>query len=257
MAQPAVQHKPALDGQVAIITGGGTGIGRACALAFAAEGARVAVNYSRSREAAEQTAAECAAAGGEGMAIQADVSHPAEIEALVAQTLERWQQVDVLVNNAGTTTFAAYDDLHAMTEAVWDRLLAVNVKAVFFACRAVAPHMKRAGRGSIVNVASIAGLRPVGSSVAYCASKAAALSVTQTLATALAPEIRVNAIAPGFIETRWHEGREEAARGTQAQTPLRRNGTPEDVAQAALFLAASGSFVTGEIIVVDGGRFLR
>ena len=245
-----------LAGKVALVTGGGTGIGRACALAFAAEGARVAVNYSRSREEAEQAAADCARAGGAGVAIQADVGRPAEIERLVAETVERWGRIDVLVNNAGTTRFAAYDDLEAMSEDVWDRILAVNLKAVFFAAKAVAPHMKRGGEGSIVNVASIAGLRPVGSSIAYCASKAGVISLTQTLAKALAPEIRVNAIAPGYIETRWHAGREMQAQVTAQSTPMGRNGTPEDVAEVALFFATSARWVTGEVVIVDGGRFL-
>jgi NAD(P)-dependent dehydrogenase (short-subunit alcohol dehydrogenase family) len=116
--------------------------------------------------------------------------------------------------------------------------------------------MRRAGGGSIVNVASIAGLRPVGSSVAYGASKAALISITESLATALGPEIRVNAIAPGFIETRWHAGRQMNADAARQQTPLKRNGTPEDCAEVALFFATSAGFVTGQTIVVDGGRFL-
>jgi 3-oxoacyl-[acyl-carrier protein] reductase len=250
------QSSGSLNNKVAIITGGGTGIGRACALAFAGAGAKVAVNYSRSRDEAEQTAADCAAAGGAGVAIQADVGRTDEIDSLVYQTVDRWGGVDVLVNNAGTTEFAAYDDLDAMTEQVWDRILDVNLKGVFFASKAVAPHMKRAGGGSIVNVASIAGLRPVGSSIAYCASKAAVISLTQTLAKALAPEIRVNVIAPGFIETRWHAGRQMNAEAAAAATPLARNGRPEDVAETALFFAASAGWITGEVVVVDGGRFL-
>jgi 3-oxoacyl-[acyl-carrier protein] reductase len=245
-----------LAGKVAIVTGGGTGIGRACALAFAGQGARVAVNYSRSRDEAEQTAADCASAGGDGAAIQADVARAADVDRLVAQTVERWGRVDVLVNNAGTTHFAPYHDLAAMTEEVWDQILAVNLKGAFFAIRAVVPHMQRVGGGSIVNIASIAGIRPMGSSVAYGASKAALISLTEYLGTALGPPIRVNAIAPGFIETRWHAGRQMNAEAARDQTPLKRNGTPEDCAEVALFLATSAGFVTGQTIVVDGGRFL-
>jgi 3-oxoacyl-[acyl-carrier protein] reductase len=246
-----------LEGKVAIVTGGGTGIGRACALALAGEGARVAVNYSRSQDDAEQTARDCAAAGGEGVAIRADVSKLGEIDALVAQTVERWGRVDVLVNSAGTTKFAAYDDLDALTEEVWDDILGVNLKGVFFACRAVAPHMKRQGDGAIVNVGSISALRPVGSSIAYMASKAAVHSMSQSLAVALAPEVRVNCVAPGFIETRWHAGRDQAAQSTRQRTPLKRNGTPDDVATAVLFYVAGSTWVTGDIMVVDGGRFLQ
>ena len=134
-------------------------------------------------------------------------------------------------------------------------LLRASGVAVFFAVRAAAPHIKQAGAGSIVNVGSISAIRPVGSSIPYMASKAAVHSMTQSMAVALGPEIRVNCVAPGFIETRWHAGRDEAARTTRERTPLKRNGTPEDVAAAALYLCTS-SFVTGEIIVVDGGRFL-
>ena len=244
-----------LSGKAALVTGGGTGIGRACALALAERGVRVAVNYSRSKEDAERTAAECRAAGGDGIALQADVSQKVQIDQLIEETIAKWGSLDVLINSAGTTKFAAYDDLDALTEQVWDDILGVNLKGVFFAVRAVAPHMKRAGAGSIVNIGSISAIRPVGSSIPYMASKAAVHSMTQSLAVALGPEIRVNCIAPGFIETRWHAGRDEAARATRERTPVKRNGTPEDVAQAALYLCTS-SFVTGEIIVVDGGRFL-
>ncbi|CAA9265176.1 MAG: 3-oxoacyl-[acyl-carrier protein] reductase [uncultured Chloroflexi bacterium] len=244
-----------LQDKVAIVTGGGTGIGRACALAFAARGARVVVNYSRSREDAEATATECRAAGGDGVAVQADVAHSADVDRLAAHAAEQWGRIDFLVNSAGTTKFAAYDDLDALTDDVWDDILGVNLKGVFFACRAVLPHMRRAGAGSIVNVGSISAIRPVGSSIPYMASKAAVHSMTQSMAVALGPEVRVNAVAPGFIETRWHAGRDEAARTTLERTPVKRNGTPEDVAEAVMYLATA-SFVTGEIVVVDGGRFL-
>ena len=245
-----------LDGKIAIITGGGTGIGRACALAFAGQGATVAVNYSRSRVEAERTAQDCRSAGGDGVAIQADVSAKEEIDRLVDDAVERWGRVDILVNSAGTTKFAAYDDLDALTEEVWNDIIGVNLKGVFFACRAVVPHMKRAGGGSIVNIGSISAIRPVGSSIPYMATKAAVHSMTQSMAVALGPLVRVNCVAPGFIETRWHAGRDEAAQATRERTPVRRNGTPEDVAQAALYLCTA-PFVTGEIIVVDGGRFLQ
>ena len=244
-----------LEDQVVIVTGGGTGIGRACALAFAARGARVAVNYSRSKDDAEQTAADCRSAGGDAVAVQANVARKLEADQLVHEAVTKWGRVDFLINSAGTTKFSRYDDLDALTEEVWDDILGVNVKGVFFACRAVVPHMKERGAGSIVNVGSISAIRPVGSSIPYMASKAAVHSMTQSMAVALGPEIRVNCVAPGFIETRWHAGRDEAARATRERTPVKRNGTPEDVAQAALYLCTS-SFVTGEIIVVDGGRFL-
>ena len=249
-----------LSGKVAIVTGGGTGIGRACSLALAQRGAKVAVNYSRSKDDAEQTAAECRAGGGDGIAIQANVGRQTEIDSLVDQVAKRWGGVDLLVTSAGTTKFARYDDLDALTEDVWDDILSVNLKGVFFACRAVVPHMKRRFAetntpGSIVNIGSISAIRPVGSSIPYMASKAAVHSMTQSMAVALGPDVRVNCVAPGFIETRWHAGRDEAARTTRERTPLKRNGTPEDVADAVVYLSTS-PFVTGEIVVVDGGRFL-
>jgi 3-oxoacyl-[acyl-carrier protein] reductase len=244
-----------LGDKVAIVTGGATGIGRACALALAARGAKVAVNYSRSKDDAEQTAAACRAAGGDGFAMQADVSKKQHVDQLVHEAVSKWGRVDYLVTSAGTTKFSRYDDLDALTEEVWDDILGVNLKGVFFACRAVVPHMKKQGAGGIVNIGSISAIRPVGSSIPYMASKAAVHSMTQSMAVALGPEVRVNCVAPGFIETRWHAGRDEAARTTRERTPLKRNGTPEDVAEAVVYLCTT-SFVTGEIIVVDGGRFL-
>lgn len=245
-------------GHVALITGGGTGIGRASALAFAARGMRVAINYSRSREDAEATAHDCTTAGGEGWAVQADVSDHDQIDRLVADTVTHYGRLDVLVNNAGMTVFVSdYADLDALTNDVWDRILGLNVKSAFFAARAAAPHIKAAGGGAIVNVASISGLRPVGSSMAYNASKAALISVTQSLAVALGPSgIRVNAVAPGHIETRWHAGRDAATASARERTPLGRNGSGDDVGGAIDYLATA-PWVTGEVIVVDGGRFLR
>ena len=245
-----------LKDRVAVVTGGGTGIGRACALALASRGAKVAVNYSRSKGDAEQTARDCRAAGGDGFAMEADVSQKRHVDQLIHETVVKYGRLDVLINSAGTTKFTAYDDLDALTEEVWDDILGVNLKGVFFAVRAAAPHMKQNGAGCVVNVGSISAIRPVGSSIPYMASKAAVHSMTQSLAVALGPEIRVNCVAPGFIETRWHAGRDEAARATRERTPVKRNGTPEDVAQAVLYLCTS-SFITGEIIVVDGGRFLQ
>ncbi|HEU5319073.1 MAG TPA: SDR family oxidoreductase [Chloroflexota bacterium] len=255
MPSDSVSSMKDLDGKVAIVTGGATGIGRACALAFATRGARVAVNYSRSKDEAEQTARDCRQAGGDGFAMPVDVSKKARVDEFVHEAVSKWGRADYLINSAGTTKFARYDDLDALTEEVWDDILGVNVKGVFWTCRAVVPHMKKQGAGSIVNVGSISAIRPVGSSIPYMASKAAVHSMTQSMAVALGPEVRVNCVAPGFIETRWHAGRDDAAQATRDRTPLKRNGTPEDVAEAVLYLSTT-QFVTGEIIVIDGGRFL-
>ncbi|MGE5618800.1 MAG: SDR family NAD(P)-dependent oxidoreductase [Sphingomonadaceae bacterium] len=250
-----------LEGQVAIVTGAATGMGRAIAVAFGQEGAGVVVNYSKSQREAEATAEMVSQAGGEPLLIQANVARDAEVREMVDRTVDRFGRVDILVNNAGVTVFAPFSDLEAMTDEVWDRIYGVNVKGTFFCSRAVAAPMRRQGSGRIINIASIAGIWPQGSSIAYCASKAAVIHLTKCLARALAPEIRVNAIAPGFIgDTRWlegHPGFQEDFRKTGDDTLLRRTGTSQDVADAALFLATRGDFITGDILTVDGGKILN
>lgn len=249
-----------LDGKVAIVTGAAVGIGRAIAETYGREGARVGVNYSKSRAEAERTAELVKRAGGEPLLLQADVSKDPEVRAMVAKTLEQFGRVDILVNNAGITAFVDFPDLERLTDDVWDRLFAVNVKGTFFCSRAVVEPMRRQGAGRIINLASVAGIRPQGSSIAYCASKAAVIHLSQCLAATLGPQIRVNVIAPGFIaETRWNVGRPNleatVAKAVQAAR-LQRVGTPADIAEAALFLATRGDFVTGDVMVVDGGRIL-
>ena len=244
-----------LEDRVALVTGGGTGIGRAASLLLAREGAAVAVNFSRSEAEAEETAAEIRAAGGRAMAVQADVAEDAAVEGMVRRVVQEWGRLDILVNNAGMTFFVDHTDLDALTEAMWDRILAVNLKGLFFCCRAAARVMQREGSGRIVNVASVAGLTGRGSSIAYAASKAGAISVTKSLAIALAPEILVNAVAPGFVETRWTAGRDEYRSFCLTGTPLERVAEPEDVADAILYLAKT-EFVTGQVITVDGGMVM-
>ena len=249
-----------LTGKVALVTGAAVGIGRAIAVAYGREGAKVVVNYSKSRAEAEETAALLRKAGGEPLLIQADVSRDAEVRAMVAKTLGAFGRIDVLVNNAGITAFVDFADLDGLTDDVWDRLYRVNVKGTFFCCRAAAASMKQQGHGRIINLASVAGLWPQGSSIAYCCSKAAAVQLTKCLAKTLGPEIQVNVIAPGFIaETRWNVGRPnlDATLAKAAQgAPLKRAGTAEDIADAALFLATRGDFMTGDVMVVDGGRLV-
>src|SRR5207248_1442582 len=186
------------------------------------EGAAVAVNYSRSEAEAEETAAMIRADGSRAMAFQANVADDAAVEAMVRHVVGEWGRLDVLVNNAGRTFFIEHADLDALTEAMWDQILAVNLKGVFFCCRAAARVMRREGRGHIVNVASVAGLTGRGSSIGYAATKAGVISVTKSLAMALAPEIIVNAVAPGFVETRWTAGRDEFRAHSLAGTPLDR-----------------------------------
>ena len=247
-----------LKGSVAIVTGGATGIGRAVCLDLARAGAgAVIVNYSRSAAEAESTAAELAAIGTEGLPFKADVADETQVKAMVDHVADHFGRIDVLVNNAGTTRHIPFSDLEAVTDEVWRAILGTNLMGPWYAARAAAPHLKRA-RGSIVNIASIAGLRASGSSLPYGVSKAALTQLTRALAVALAPEVRVNAVNPGLVATRWFRQSvgEEAAAGQEvaiaARTPLRTVATPEQVAQAVMTFIRS-EIVTGQHLVVDGG----
>ena len=247
-----------LQGKVALVTGGATGIGRESVLALAREGAAVAVNYSRSQADAQQTARDARQSGAPAaISVQTDVSDDAQVRRMVHQVAAELGRLDILVNNAGHTHFVEQADLEGLTEEMWDRILAVNLKGAFFCSRAVAPVMRQQGEGCIINVASIAGLTGGGSCIAYAASKAAVICLTKSLATVLAPEIRVNAVAPGIVATRWTEPFPEFKERVRANTPLGRVAPPEEIAQAVHFLAASGSYITGETLVVDGGRVMR
>ena len=248
-----------LSGKTAIVTGSAVGVGRATALELAKRGANVVINYSRSESEAKEAVAAVEQLGAKALLIKADVSRDQEVRAMAASTREAFGSIDVLVNNAATTAFINFADLEGMTEEHWDRILAVNLKGPFFCSRAVAEAMKAGGEGAIVNIASIAGIRAVGSSIAYADSKAGLINLTVALARVLAPEVRVNCVAPGFIDTRWLRAGlgqvfEPAKERMSAQTPLRRVSTPEDVAQVVLSLIEGADFVTGQTIVVDGGN---
>ncbi len=248
-----------LSAKVALVTGGGTGIGRAISNAFAREGATVVINYSKSEAEAGKTADELRGLAGSSSIVRADVSSDVEVRDMIEKVQKQWGRIDILVNNAGMTRFIDHANLEALTEEIWDRTFAVNLKGAFFCCRAVAPLMKKQGSGRIVNIASVAGLTGNGSSIAYCASKAGMISITKSLARVLAPEVCVNAIAPGLIDTRWLDGVERAEimrKNFQNAALIKRVGKPEDIAEVALSLAVDWSFVTGQVIVVDGGRTL-
>jgi 3-oxoacyl-[acyl-carrier protein] reductase len=241
----------------ALVTGSASGIGRAAVLRLARGGYDVVVNYSRSRERAEQTVEAAQAYGVGAIAVSADVSDDAAARALVSSTADRFGGIDVLVNNAGTTMDTPPDDLDGVDLAEWDRVFAVNVRGLFQATRAAAPHL-RAARGAVVNVASIVGLRPGPQPLAYAASKAAVISLNRTLSRVLAPEVRVNAVAPGWIAGGWMERTlgddyDRLMERRARMTPLRANVTLDDVAESIYALATSHPFVTGETIVIDGG----
>ena len=251
-----------VEGKSAIVTGGGTGVGRATALQLARLGCSVLVNYSRSERDAEKTAAEAAALGVKAIACRADVADDAAVRAMTDTALKEFGRLDVLVNNAGTTTFVNHADLEKVTEEDWDRILAVNVKGTFFCTRAATPALKDSGDGEIVNVSSVAGVAATGSSIPYCASKAAVNNMTIALARVLAPEVRVNAVAPGAISGRWLKGGlgeayDQVMRGIASQVPLKATCTPEDVADAIVGLITGSDLVTGQVLVCDGGMLIR
>jgi 7-alpha-hydroxysteroid dehydrogenase len=240
--------EPRLEGKIAVVTGGGTGLGRALVLALAERGADVAFSFHASARGADEAAAAVRASGRRAWTSRADARRPGEIGDFVERAAAELGGVDLLVNNVGVFRKAALAEL---TEDVLDEAFAVNVKAAVMASRAAAPHMRRRGGGSIVNVASLGGLRPWPSYLAYCATKAALVMATECLALALAPEIRVNAVAPGIMQP---PGSSEKVR---AKIPQRRFGTLAEVVETIVFLAAGGGYTTGEVIRVDGGRALR
>jgi NAD(P)-dependent dehydrogenase (short-subunit alcohol dehydrogenase family) len=247
--------------QVAIVTGGGTGVGRATSLALARLGCHVVVNYSRSREEAEATVKEIAALGVRALAVQADVADDTACRAMVVQTVETLGRVDILVNCAGTTEFIPFSDLDAVSDEAWLRLYKVNVVGAFHCARAVRESMRAAGGGVIINVSSVAAQLGQGSSIPYCCTKAALDNLTVSLARTLAPQIRVNGLAPGFIEGRWtqdglgskYDGIKQAYEKT---LPLGRVCQPEDIADGILSLITGSRLVTGQTLTVDAGMMI-
>lgn len=244
-----------LQGKTALITGGATGIGRAIALKLAQEGVNIAINYSRSQEDAESACEEVRALGVNCQIYNANVARDQEVREMVYKVVEDFGQLDILVNSAGMTHFVEHADLEGMKDEYWDEIFSVNVKGLFNTCRASAEALKKR-KGCIVNITSIAGLTGLGSSIAYSASKAAAISVNKSLARVLAPEVRVNSVAPGVVLTRWVSGKEDHVKRLAEGTPLQRVCTAEDVAEVAYSLIAHAGFVTGQTWVVDGGNFI-
>jgi 3-oxoacyl-[acyl-carrier protein] reductase len=241
--------------KVALVTGGGTGIGRAVCIALAERGAAVAVNYSRSKLEAEETAQLINDSGGRSIAIKADVSRDGEVREMVDLIVQRFGSFDLLVNNAAITRHIPLDDLEAVTDQNWDELYDVNVKGMFYCARAAAPHMKQNKQGAIVNLGSIAGQTGLGSSLPYAVSKAAVHGLTKSLARALAPYIRVSCVVPGAVATRWWEGKEEQMKQLAPNLPLQRISIPEDIAD---FICAvlEQEAMTGQIITIDSGQTL-
>src|SRR5438477_9174912 len=243
--------------KAALVTGGATGIGRSAVLALARAGYDVAINYSSSEAAARDTGVQAEKLGVKRLLVRCDVSDEQAVRAMLQTVKKTFGQLDVLINNAGTTASWKPKDLESLSLEDWDRVFAVNVRGLFQVTRAAAPLLKES-HGCIVNTASIVGLRPGPQPLPYSASKAAVVSLTKTLAFALAPEVRVNAVAPGWMEGEWMERMlGENYEGLMARrakaTPLKRCATAEDVAEAMLCLVQSMHFVTGEVVVIDGG----
>ncbi|MFN0020479.1 MAG: SDR family NAD(P)-dependent oxidoreductase [Pirellulaceae bacterium] len=251
-----------LSGKAAIVTGGGTGVGKAISIRLAQEGCHVLVNYSRSREESEETAKEVRALGVKCLVYQADVADDGSCRAMAAAAEKEFGRIDFLVNSAGTTKFIAADDLEAVTDDVWLRLYQVNVLGPFHCIRAVKEPMLRAGGGAIVNVSSVAARTANGSSIAYCCTKAALDNLTISMARALAPKIRVNGVAPGLISSRWvaqnlgQAAWEKTLKTCEEKTPLGRVCSPDDVAATIMTFIIGSPLITGQTIVVDGGMII-
>lgn len=241
----------ALEGKTAIVTGSASGIGEAIARRYAAEGAGVVVNSVRSVEAGQAIAASLP----DAIYVQADIADEEQGKALVSAARDRWGHLDVLVNNAGTTQVIPHHDLDAADAGVWRRLFEVNVIGAWLLTRSAVPLLRENG-GAVVNISSMAGIRPVGSSIPYAVSKAALNHLTRLLANTLGPSIRVNCVAPGLVDTPWTADWDEVRAAVTAGAPLRRSGRPDDIAEVAL-TAAVAQYMTGEVILVDGGLHLR
>lgn len=235
------------------VTGSATGIGRAVAVRFAKEGYAVAVNYSRSQKDAEESLALVQKHEVPSIVCKGSVADEQAVKNMMLRCQKELGGLDVLVNNAGTTRFIEHTKLDALTAEVWQEIFGVNLMGTFYCCREALPLLQERG-GAIVNVSSVAGLQGHGSSIPYAASKAAVNSLTKSLARAFAPRVRVNAVAPGPVLTRWLADRLELVAKSVQATPMGRAAVPEDIADAVYFLAAETTLMTGQVVVVDGGR---
>ena len=251
-----------LEGAAVIVTGSGTGLGAAVAKRLSSKGARVVINYSRSEAEARATVEACQKLGAETLLCRADVSVDDDCRRMASETIAKWGRIDGLVNNAGQTVFASDADLDTLSADDFLGIYSVNVVGPYQMSRAVAPQMKAQGRGAIVNVSSISGITGSGSSIAYAASKGALNTLTLSLARALGPEIRVNAVCPGMMQGRWWrdalgEERYGSLVGQFADSaPLKATGTPEAVAEPVVWLLEGAEHMTGQNFIVDGGMHL-
>ncbi len=252
----------ALHGKRALVTGGSRGVGAATVLKLAELGASVALNYNESGERADAVAATAREKGAKVVPVAGNVGVEADARRIVEEAVDALGGLDILVNNAATTHFIDFENLDGVTDQVWSEIFAVNVRGLFNVTRAASPQLKQSGEGVVVNVGSVAGVGDAGSSIPYAASKAAVHSLTRTLARVLAPEVRVNCVAPGFINTEWHAWRLTPAqhqarlRDAREETLLGMFCEPEDVADSIVSLIAHNRLATGQVLLVHGGRRL-
>jgi 3-oxoacyl-[acyl-carrier protein] reductase/pteridine reductase len=246
-----MQKQKMLAGHVALVTGGARRLGRASALTLAQSGADLVITFLNSAKDAEKTAGDIEGLGVRAMAIKCDVTRPADVQKSVQDVIKEFGRLDVLVNNAGSYETAKLDEISIEQ---WDTIFAVNVRGPFLLAKAAVPHLRRS-RGRIINLGSLGGLRAWADHAHYSASKAALHMLTKAMAKALAPEISVNCVAPGMIDLGEKSAREFMARMAK-QTPMRRNGSGDDVSAAILFFATAPKFITGQIMAVDGGLSL-
>ncbi len=250
-----------IQGKAAVVTGASRGVGRATALALAQAGCAVAINYHRSATEAEEVAAEARKFGVKAICVAGDVADDAACREVMDRAAAEFGRLDILVNNAGTTEFIPHDRMEDVLDAHWERIFAVNVKGPFQCIRAARPYLQASGNGLVINVTSVAGVAGTGSSVPYCASKAALINMTISLARALGPGIRVNSVAPGFIAGEWlqkglGEEYEAAKAARESLNVLGKVCLPEDIAAAILSLISGSDLVTGQTLVCDGGMLL-
>ena len=248
--------------KVALITGSATGVGAATSIKLARDGWNVVINYSKSQAEAKRTASECGAFGNDVIICKANVADDDQCKNMVHEVIDRWGRIDALVNNAGTTKFCSYDDLDGLSKDDFLNLYAVNVVSAYQMSRATKPYLKKSKDGVIVNTSSISAISGVGSSMAYAASKGALSTLTLSLAHALAPDIRVNAVCPGFIQGRWTKGflgarYEEVKKSIEKRTLLNKTSLPEDVADAIVFLIQKAGMLTEQILTIDGGGLIN
>ncbi len=248
--------------KVAIVTGSATGVGAAAAILLAERGCNVVVNYTRSQAEAEETAAACRERGAEVIVFQADVADDDACQSMARAAAERWGRIDYLINNAARTKFNPYPKLDGVSKQDFLDIYAVNVVGAYQMVRAVTPYMKKQGAGAIVNDSSIGGVTGIASSIPYAASKAALNMMTRSLAHVLAPEIRINAVVPGMIQTRWLKGgmgeeQYQAMLSAQSQAlPLKKVATAEDIARVLVWFLTDAELITGETLIVDSGIHL-